>query len=162
VGATAPIKPSAQTLHVLTIMEENAASTKAMLEQILKRLDDQAVVGDQRHEAQATFNTQVSQGLQAVRKQLDLTQADVDEVCKATSSAGLPGSSQAMEARQLGLPVQARPGLGASSAWLTNDGPPIIRETLAVQLGQQQPPHQQGVPRNVEHQNNEIREAAEA
>jgi hypothetical protein len=41
-----PPNPSAQNQHVITIMEENAASTKSMLKQILKRIDDQIIVED--------------------------------------------------------------------------------------------------------------------
>jgi ribosomal protein S20 len=80
----------AQTQHVLIVMEENNVATKSMLEKIWKRINEQIIVGDQRHEAQATFNTQVSQELHSMCKQLDLTQADVDEARKATLSAPPP------------------------------------------------------------------------
>jgi hypothetical protein len=132
-------------------MEENALATKAMLEQILKRLDDQIVVSDQRYEAQAAFNTQVSQDLQSVRKQLDLTQVDVDEARKASSSAVPPAASQATETRVLGMQTSLRPG----TARLANDGPPLIPESPAVQLVPQPPPlHLTGARRNVEPHHN--------
>ncbi|KAK1561370.1 hypothetical protein QYE76_007518 [Lolium multiflorum] len=68
-------------------VEASGEQTKMMLAQILKRLDDIAALSKQRYEEQAAFNAQVSQDLQACRKQIDLTQGDVDEVRQAASAA---------------------------------------------------------------------------
>jgi excinuclease UvrABC helicase subunit UvrB len=72
-------------------MEENAGHVKTVLDQILKRLDEQAATSNQRYEVQTAFNAQVSQELHGVRKQIDLTQADVDEA----RQVALPTSSSA-------------------------------------------------------------------
>jgi hypothetical protein len=112
--ATAPAKTSAQTQAVLTAMAQSSEHTQSMLEQILKRLDDQAAVGTQRHEAQAAFNTQVSHELQGVRKQLEITQADVDEARQAVfpSGSSAPISEQRTRhspRRRVLLPPRFRP-----------------------------------------------------
>ena len=89
-STTAPVKPTAQTLQVLGAMEENTGHMTTLLEDIIKRLDAQAATSDQRHGDQFSFNAQISTDLAAVRKQLALTQADVDETRKALSAS--PGS----------------------------------------------------------------------
>lgn len=79
-----------------------------------------------------------------MRKQLDLTQADVDEARLATSSA-----AQSQLSKQRGgtfAPAAHGAALGATGhARLANEGPPLIPETPAVQLAQppQVRPHQQ-------------------
>ena len=89
-SATAPPKPSAQTQQVLTTMEENSGQVKSMLEQIIKRLDNQATIGNQRHEDQSKFNADFAKGLQNMRQQLDLTQKEVDETRKAAATPPHP------------------------------------------------------------------------
>lgn len=51
-----------------------------MLQALLKRFDETTLASDKQREAQIAFNTQVSADLAHIRKQLDLTQADIDEV----------------------------------------------------------------------------------
>ena len=51
-----------------------------MLQSLLTRFDESKLAGDKHLEAQLAFNTQVSSDLAHLRKQLDLTQADVHEV----------------------------------------------------------------------------------
>ena len=70
---TAPSKPSVQTRQLLAAMDDNTTSLKAMMETILARLDEQKVDSDKRLEAQISFNTQVSQDLRSLAKQVDLT-----------------------------------------------------------------------------------------
>ena len=71
-------------------MESSNGEMRGLLDQILKRLDDGVAVGNKRHEDQVTFNAQVSQDLNAVRRQIDLTQADVDEDRMAAATAAAP------------------------------------------------------------------------
>jgi hypothetical protein len=135
--ATAPAKTSAQTQAVLTAMAQSSEHTQSMLEQILKRLDDQAAVGTQRHEAQAAFNTQVSHELQGVRKQLEITQADVDEARQAVFPSG--SSAPISEQRNTALAPSPRAAAAAvpttqGHARLANDGPPLLSEVPAVKL----------------------------
>ena len=54
-------------------MDDNTTSLKAMMETILARLDEQKVDSDKRLGAQISFNTQVSQDLRSLAKQVDLT-----------------------------------------------------------------------------------------
>ena len=74
-------------------MDDNTTSLKAMIETILTRLDEQKVDSDKRLEAQIAFNTQVSQDLRSLAKQVDLTQADVDETRKALERSPSPQDS---------------------------------------------------------------------
>ena len=62
------------------------------MEKLLSRFDEEQALATKRAEAQATFNTHVSTELQSLSKQIGLTQADVDDVRKATS----PTASSAM------------------------------------------------------------------
>jgi hypothetical protein len=78
---------------VLIALEANGAETKILLDQILKRLDDNAALASKRYEEQASFNTVVSQDLQAMRKQIDLTRADVDEARHAASVVTAPATA---------------------------------------------------------------------
>jgi hypothetical protein len=49
-------------------LEASGAETKALLDQILKRLDDGAALGSKRHDEQAAFNARISKDLQVMRK----------------------------------------------------------------------------------------------
>lgn len=131
------------------VVEENAGQVKSLLERVLKQLDDQAAVNDHRHEEQTAFNTRISSELGNVRKQLDLTQADVDEARRVVSPSQLPPGSQLSEIRTTVLAPGARAGPSntAPAARLANDGPPLIPETPQVQLAPPPPPP---VRRNVE------------
>jgi len=125
-------------------MEEAAGDTKRMLETIIKRLDDQAVLSEQRHAVQAAFNEQVSQDLHGVRKQLEVTQADVDEARLAVSPSGSAATARShlTEQHVFGGPgVQPASVLGATSqARLVNEGPPLLPVPPTVQLQQPPPP----------------------
>ncbi|XP_020184893.1 uncharacterized protein [Aegilops tauschii subsp. strangulata] len=61
-------------------MTESTGELKTMLQALLKRFDETTLASDKQREAQIAFNTQVSADLAHIRKQLDLTQADIDEV----------------------------------------------------------------------------------
>ena len=111
---TAPVKPSAQTQTVLTAMEENSGHLKSLLEQVIKRFDDQAVLTDKRHEDQTTFNAKVALELQSIRKQLDLTHADVDEARQAAAPGMSPTAAQSQISDARGTVLTAAP-LGARS-----------------------------------------------
>lgn len=103
-------------------VEDSAAQTQSMLEKILKRLDDQAVLSEKRHKDQSTFNAQVSLELQNVRKQLDLTQADVDEARRVTTPLQPPtvAPTAALQATLGGM------SSSAPAVRLANEGPPLI------------------------------------
>nr|XP_051229269.1 uncharacterized protein LOC127347084 [Lolium perenne] len=91
-------------------------------------------LGNQRHKEQAAFNTKVSHELQAVRKQIDLTQADVDEARQGASPVGLPAPSQIAAAAFGAVSQGAQPDV-AGQARLADDGPPLIPERPQAQLG---------------------------
>jgi hypothetical protein len=109
-------------------LETSGEQTHAMLAQIMKRLDDGALLSNQRHDKQAAFNAQVSLELQAFRKQMDLTQADVDQARHAASAVtSLPAARS-----QVGDPRAAAAAFVASGMGvpgfprLANDGEPLI------------------------------------
>lgn len=56
-------------------MGEQTSNLTALMETLLSRFDEEKVLADKRAEAQTTFNTQVSQELQSLSKQIGLTQA---------------------------------------------------------------------------------------
>lgn len=89
----APSKPSAQTRRLLSAMDDNTSTLKSLMESILKRLDEQKLDSDKLLEAQVAFNTQVSQDLRSLSKQIDLTQADVDEARKSMERSPSPHGS---------------------------------------------------------------------
>jgi hypothetical protein len=99
---------------------------------------------------QAAFNAQVSQELQSVHKQLDLTQADVDEARRGGSPALSPTGSTILDARA--LPSVAPAAVRSGQAPLVNDGPPLIKDLPPVALGaQQQQPQPPPIRRNAEY-----------
>ena len=61
-------------------MSESTEELKSMMQALMTHFDETKLAGDKHREAQIVFNTQVSSDLAHLRKQLDLTQADVDEV----------------------------------------------------------------------------------
>ena len=81
---------SVQTRQLLSTMDDNTSTLKSLMESIISRLDEQKVDSDKRLEAQAAFNAQVSQDLRALSKQVDLTQADVDDRRKALARSPSP------------------------------------------------------------------------
>ena len=64
-------------------MTETTDKMQGLLETILRRLDDHQKTADERHHAQVAYNDQVSNELKHLAKQIDLTQADVDEARKS-------------------------------------------------------------------------------
>lgn len=81
---TAPSsKPSAQTRYLFDAMGETTDKLQKLLESVIRRLDASQTTADERFQAQTTFNEQVSNKLKNLGKQIDLTQADVDEARKA-------------------------------------------------------------------------------
>jgi hypothetical protein len=104
-------------------LEESERSVQMMLTRILQCLDNQVTLGDKRHEEQTAFIAQVSHELQGVRKQLEVTVAEVDEARRRpdVGSAVYQPSSPAFAA--------AMGGAGLAAARLANDGPPLIPAT---------------------------------
>ena len=58
-------------------MAESTGELKTMLQALMTRFDETKLAGDKHREAQIAFDTQVSSGLAHLRKQLDLTEADI-------------------------------------------------------------------------------------
>ena len=127
-SATAPAKPSAQMQQVLTAMAENTGQVTTLLDTILKRLDEQLVLGNKRYEEQLAFNSESTKGMQNLQKQLDLTQKEVDEARKATSASPLPSASLLSDPRATGCSSAAPP------VRLANDGAPLMPEPPAAQM----------------------------
>lgn len=71
-------------------LEAGAAETKTMLDRILKQMEEGVALGNKRYNEKLAFNATVAQDLQTVRRQLDLTQADVDNARQAASAAVAP------------------------------------------------------------------------
>lgn len=79
--ATAPpSKPLAQTRHIIAAMSETSGEIKSLLESLLTCFEASQIAADKHVEAQLAFNQQVSSDLTHLRKQVDLTRSDVDEV----------------------------------------------------------------------------------
>lgn len=109
-------------------VEESERNVQAMLARILQRLDDQVVLGDKRYEEQTSFNAKVSQELLGIRKQMEVTAAEVDEVRRGGSTSHSTGPTQVDTTRPLPGPTASRPGSGNTTPRLANDGPPLISE----------------------------------
>ncbi|XBH82334.1 hypothetical protein VPH35_071018 [Triticum aestivum] len=71
-------------------MAESSEELKSMLSSLLTRFDESKLAGDKQAEAQIAFNKQVSVDLALLRRQVDLTQADVDEVRQQRQTAPPP------------------------------------------------------------------------
>ena len=67
-------------------MEENAGQVTSMLDAILKRLDEQMALSNKRYDEQIAFRVETTKGMQNFQKQLYLTQKEVDETLKATTT----------------------------------------------------------------------------
>lgn len=78
-------------------MGEQTANLTALMEKLLSRFDEEQALATKRAEAQATFNTHVSTELQSLSKQIGLTQADVDDVRKATSPTASSATASASQ-----------------------------------------------------------------
>ena len=64
-------------------MSETTHKLQSLLESVIRRLDASQKTADERHQAQIAYNDQVSAEIKLLSKQIDLTQADVDEARKA-------------------------------------------------------------------------------
>ncbi|XP_073366467.1 uncharacterized protein [Aegilops tauschii subsp. strangulata] len=64
-------------------MLETTDKLQSLLESVIRRLDANQKTADERHQAQIAYNDQVSAEIKLLSKQIDLTQADVDEARKA-------------------------------------------------------------------------------
>ena len=69
----APSKPSAQTRRVLDAMTETMDKLQTLLESVIRRLDANQKMADERRQAQVAYNDQVSNELKHLAKQIDLT-----------------------------------------------------------------------------------------
>ena len=120
-------------------MAESTGELKTMLQALLQRFDETTLAGDKQHEAQIAFNTQVSADLAHIRKQLDLTQADVDEVRQQRESPSSPAATAPhrprdadhhdgdTQASTVTLMEHARGPLPQGPAMrLANNGPPLL------------------------------------
>ncbi|XBI12028.1 hypothetical protein VPH35_138958 [Triticum aestivum] len=121
-------------------MSESTGELKTMLQALLKRFDETPLASDKQREAQIAFNTQVSTDLTHIRKQLDLTQADIDEVrqqqrelppsppaaeCHRPNTADHhDGDTQASAVTSLEHDRGSRPQ--GPAVRLANNGPPLL------------------------------------
>ena len=103
-------------------MEENVGQVMTMLEGIIKRLDGQATIGNKRHEDQLAFNAEIAKDVQSMKKQLDLTQKEVDETRKAAATPPTPSATLLSDPRSAGCSASAPP------ARLANEGAPLMPE----------------------------------
>nr|XP_051225897.1 uncharacterized protein LOC127343754 [Lolium perenne] len=133
-------------------LETSGAEMKVMLEQIMRRLDDGVEVSNKRHDEQIAFNAQVARDLQACRKQIDLTQADVDEVRQAAATMTSPTAARSQVGDQHAAAAAfVASGMGVPGyPRLANDGAPLIPAAPDVQLHHPQPARQIRVPAQFE------------
>ena len=73
-------------------MSETTDKLQNLLELVIHRLDGSQKTADERHQAQLSYNEQVSTKLKHLSKQIDLTQADVDEARKAAPMVDPPAA----------------------------------------------------------------------
>lgn len=116
---------------------------KAMLEQIMKRMDDNVALGTKRYEEQRAVNAQIAQDLHACRKQIDLTQADVDEARQAASTVTSPTMVRSHAVDHRAAAAGGNPGLGMPGyPRLANDGAPLLPAAPDAPLSRPQPVRQ--------------------
>ena len=117
-------------------MAESSGQVKTLLEDIITRLDAQAATSEKRHEDQLTFNAQISTDLASFRKQLVLTQNDVDDTRKALSASPASAASVGSDRRAVSLTTspQIEGGATPPPARLANDGAPLMPEPPAAQM----------------------------
>lgn len=104
-------------------MGEQTTNLTALMEKLLSRFDDEKLVADKRAEEQAAFNMHVSKELQNLSKQIGLTQAEVDDVCKAASPSA---SSTPSTASQVVDPLSSASGAAAPHP----GAPPLVQPHL--------------------------------
>lgn len=92
-ATTANTKPSVQTSHILSAMEENTNSFKALIKGLITHFDEQKINSDKQRKSASTIRYQVSARAPRFTKQIDLTQADVDETRKTLEASASPHGS---------------------------------------------------------------------
>ncbi|XP_048526865.1 uncharacterized protein LOC125506023 [Triticum urartu] len=127
-------------------MSETTDKLQNLLESVIRRLDANQKTADECHQAQVTYNDQVSAEVKLLSKQIDLTQADVDEARKATpivdpaatvSGAASPSGVTATAdssahppppppSRPPPLPLYTDGATQLPFARLVNHGPPLL------------------------------------
>ncbi|XBJ01839.1 hypothetical protein VPH35_021384 [Triticum aestivum] len=120
-------------------MAESSNELKSLIQALMTRFDHSTRAGEKHLEAQLAFNTQVSSDLAHLRKQLDLTQADVDDVRllrdpPASPTAGTrlrqpaPGAQdgEPQGSSVTSLEQQHGPLPHAPPPRLSNGGPPLL------------------------------------
>lgn len=129
-------------------MENNTNSLKSILDSLISRLDEQKIASDKQLEAQIAFNTQVSQELRIITKQLDLTQADVDDARKSLERSPSPQESATVIHPQPPPPLRppaAQHQLGMPPSPRLGAGPPLLQQlgaTAATPTAQLHQPQQ--------------------
>ena len=108
-------------------MEENAAKFARMFEDIVTRLDGQAVEANKLHEAQIEFNTTISKKFQGFQKEINQTQKELDETRQmATHNTASRSVTLLPDSRVAGGST------GAQTARLANDRAPLMPEPPAT------------------------------
>ena len=114
----------------------------SLLEDIIKRLDGQITIGNQRYAEQSKFNAEVTKELQMFRQQLDLTQREVDDTRKAAAASPMPSVTLQKESTPAGCSASA-------PARLANDGAPLMPDPPAAAMVPQ--PHRLHLPQQPQH-----------
>ncbi|XP_073353661.1 uncharacterized protein [Aegilops tauschii subsp. strangulata] len=139
-------------------MDDNTSTLKALMETVLSRLDEQKADIEKRLEVHAAFNVQVAQDLRALSKQVDLTQADVDETRKALERSPSPRGSGPGAVLNPSPPPPPPPPLRPPPMHQQQQGPPPSPR-LADQWPPllQEPLQQQNEPQLHQHHDNYIK-----
>lgn len=120
-----PSKPSAQTHRLLEAMSETTDKLQSLPESVIRCLDVNQKTTDERHHTQTAYNNQVSAELKHLSKQIDLTQADVDEARKATPTVDPAATANTGAASPSGVMATA----GSSAHTPPPPPPPPIHPT---------------------------------
>ena len=140
-------------------LQTSGEENRGLLEQILKRLDDSAALGLKRYEEQAAFNAKVSEDFQAVRHQIDLTQADVDDARQLAATGGttVVQTAPVVDHRAAAAAFVAS-GLGVPGyPCLANDGAPLLAQPQELLPQRPQPVRQNAEVRHQRGQDEEVR-----
>ncbi|XBI36502.1 hypothetical protein VPH35_122003 [Triticum aestivum] len=111
-------------------MSETTDKLQNLLESVIRRLDANQKTADERHQAQLSYKNQVSDELKHLAKQIDLTQADVDEARKTppapdpvtTHGAGTSSPSATADSSARAPPPPPPPPIRPSPTHLYTDG----------------------------------------
>uniref|UniRef100_A0A453EG05 Retrotransposon gag domain-containing protein n=1 Tax=Aegilops tauschii subsp. strangulata TaxID=200361 RepID=A0A453EG05_AEGTS len=127
-------------------MSETSGEIKSLLESLLTRFEASQITAAKHVEAQLAFNEQVSSDLTHLRRQMDLTQADVDEVRQQRPDPDKQQAAASSHQHQFmprGGAPQVSSRVQGPVARLVNDGPPLIPQRPVVTItgaGQMPPP----------------------